>query len=168
MNSAATVINSLDSLEWNASIYEALSSVSRLALTIRKKANVLRIAYSLHAVNRTIEDFLKRVDDAANGRIPKTPAAEAASPERLQEVAFSLSQLYDTILYTHKAMDRAGLLNNSLTSGQLRKLQNHTERILDLADWLDLANHPEYVNEVFARAATERAQGKMLDLSEVE
>lgn len=168
MSTAAAVINSFDSLEWNATIYEALSGTSRLAITIRNKANVLRIAYALRMVNRTLGGFFQKIDDAVNGRLPKNPDGEIATPERIQEVAYTLSELYDKIVYIQKAMDRAGLLNNSLTSGQLRRLLSHSERILDLADWLDLANHPEYVSEVFTRAAKEREQGKLLDLKEVE
>src|SRR5580658_4477764 len=103
MSTAPAVISSFDILEWNATIYEALSNASRLAITIRDKANVLRIAYSLHGVNRTLEDFFRKVDDAANGRLPKNPDTELGTPERIQEVAYALSELHEKIAYIQKA-----------------------------------------------------------------
>jgi hypothetical protein len=52
VTNASIVIGSFGSLDWNVRVYAALSGVSRLAISVRDRANVLRTAYDLHKVNR--------------------------------------------------------------------------------------------------------------------
>lgn len=167
MGTVCQALVGFDSLEWNAHVYEALSGVSYLAISVRNKANVLNLAFKVRRVNLSLNEFFEKVELAAAGKLPRDPNSKPATREQIQETAFNLSQLHRSIIESYAALARVGLLNNSLTSGALRKLNENGERILDIADWFDLLNQQDQFNKTFDRAAQEKAEGRTVDLDQV-
>jgi hypothetical protein len=158
--------NALAGYDFSAEVYGTLSLASRMASTMKNRANVLRLAYNLHNVNRKLQSLFDTVDEAVTGkRQPaQTKNQEPPTPARLRASADSLEELARTIDYVLEASRRVGLCNNSLTAGPLRKFKAYRERLVDLADWLELIAEPKATAELFARAAQERERGEMFDL----
>jgi len=168
MSTAATVIGSLGTHNWNARVYDTLALASRLAAAVKNKGNVLRIAYHLRDLNKTVAKFVGVVDSAMKGELKPNPNAETITPETLRSNADNFEQLYRTLDYIVEASRRAGLTNNSLTSASVRGLQKNLDAIGNLADWFDLASQPEAVNQIFETAKQERERGDLIDLARVD
>jgi hypothetical protein len=162
------VLNSIGNPEWNAPVYGALSFASRLAISLRHRGKVLQLARLVHRANRYLQDFFEVVDEAMEGKRQPARDAETLTPERLKAMGFTLVQLHQTMKSTYDAMAEAGLTNNSVIASSLVKYHAYSERILDLADWLESAQLSDYVREVFDRAATERARGAVFSLDGLE
>src|ERR1700722_17733597 len=113
MNSETAVIQAFESHEWDAEFYGALSAFSRLAVVVKKKANVLHFVYSLHKANSSLRQLFVSVYAAMEGRVPEDPNAEPVTKERLDDVGRNVMHLYRTINYIFECSRRAGLLNNS-------------------------------------------------------
>jgi hypothetical protein len=168
MSTAATVISNLGTHNWNARVYDTLALASRLAAAVKNRGNVLRIAYRLHDLNKTVGEFIGVVNSAMNGELKPDPNAEAVTPEMLRSSADNFEQLYRTLDYIIEGSRRAGLTNNSLTAASVRGLQKHLDAIGNLADWFDLASQPEAVNQMFETAKQERERGDLIDLARVD
>jgi hypothetical protein len=168
VNTAYAVIGNFGSLDWNVSIYDALSGVSKLAVSVRDKANVLTLAYTIHKVNRKLEEFFKKTDGVMDGSIKPDPDAKPVTKEDVLAIGYSLNQIHQTLSQNIQAVSRVGLLNNSLAASSILKLKLYNERILDLADWVEAVQLSEYTNEVFARAHSEMERGELFDLAQVQ
>jgi hypothetical protein len=168
MSTAATVISNLGTHNWNARVYDTLALASRLAAAVKNKGNVLRIAYRLRDLNKTVAEFVGVVNSAMNGELKPNPNAETITPETLRSNADNFEQLYRTLDYIVEASRRAGLTNNSLTSASVRGLQKNLDAIGNLADWFDLASQPEVINQIFETAKQERERGDLIDLARVD
>lgn len=168
MSTAATVISNLGTHNWNARVYDVLALASRLAAAVKNRSNVLRIAYSLHDLNKTVEKFIGTVNSAMTGELKSDPNAEAVTPETLRSNADNFESLYRTLDYIVEGSRRAGLTNNSLTAASVRGLQKNLEAIGNLADWFDLASQPEAINQIFETAEREKERGDLIDLARVD
>lgn len=168
MSTAATVINSLGTYDWNARVYDVLALASRLAASVRDRGNVLRVAYHLRNANKNLTEFLGIVNDAMEGKRKPDPNAEPVSIQTMRSSADNLEQLYRTLEYVVEGCRRAGLMNNSLTAGSLREIQRQLDPIANLADWLDLAAQPEAVDKIFQATEQEKEEGRLIDLTQVE
>lgn len=168
MNGAVSTIDFLGTLEWNAELHGALSVVSRLALSVKKRANVIHVAAFLRTTNRKLRLLFDTIDAAVEGKIAPDPNAEPLTPQKIHQVASEVEQLAHVIDYVYESLRRVGLTNNSLTAGQLRAFHGYHEPLLDLADWIELAAQSEQVEAIFKRAAEERERGEVADLQRVE
>jgi hypothetical protein len=167
MGSAAAVLQTFQTDEWNAEIYGALSVVSNVVVSVKNKANILHIAYSLHKCNKQLQLIFDKIHAVSEGKVRAEKPAEPISEERAREGIRELIRLYRKVEYLYASLRTAGLTNNSITSGQLLKLRSHGETILDLADWLETHFNTEEVNGIFARASDERTRGEIYDLEQV-
>lgn len=167
VNTEAAVIQSFESYEWNADVYGALSAFSRLAVHVKNKANVLSLAYSFHKANRQLQSLFDQVHAAMEGKIPVDPNAEPVTEKRLREVGENLMHLYRTIDYVYECARRAGLLNNSLSSAPLRKMQQHSEGILNLVDYVELLIQKDEVQAIFDRSYREKENGDLFNIEQV-
>ncbi|MFY9802149.1 MAG: hypothetical protein WA211_03460 [Candidatus Acidiferrales bacterium] len=167
MHTEAAVIQSFESYEWNAEVYGALSAFSRLAVSVQKKANVLALAYAFHKANRQLQSLFDKVHGAMEGKVPVRPNDEPVTEGRLRDTTENLMHMYRTIDYVFEASRRAGLLNNSLSSSALQKMQTHSEELLSLVDWLELAMQKDEVQAIFARAHREKQSGELFDIEQV-
>lgn len=167
LTASVAVIQALDSPEWNANVYGALSSLSRLSAAVGNKANVIRIAYSLRNTDRSFKSLFQIADAAMDGRLQAELAAQTPSPQRLLDTSDKLMKLSRDIDYVYELLRRVGLTNNSLTAGNLAKFRAYRERIEDLADWFELAAQSNEVKAIFDRASAERARGEVFDLERI-
>ncbi len=164
MANSIILIQAMDSPEWNADVYGALSSLSRLAAAVRNRGTVIRLAYSLHTANRSLGSLFEKVEAAMSGRLKADPEAEVPTPQRLLDSADKLMKLSRDIAYIYELLRRVGLLNNSLIAGSLAKFASYRGQIEDLADWFGLMAQSDEVKAIFERALVEREQGEILDL----
>jgi hypothetical protein len=102
------------------------------------------------------------------GRVKPEPNAKPVTAEDVRTWGYNLNQLHQTMCQIFEVLARVGLLNNSLIAGPLRTFKSYSERILDLADWIEAVQLPEHLTEVFDRAKREKERGQLFDLSQVE
>lgn len=164
MASAAAVLQGFQSNESSADVNRALSLASGISASVKNKATTLRVAYLLHKMNRILDGLFQRVQLVSEGKIVVMPNPDALRPESLQETSRNLVSLYRRLESTYEALRRAGLLNNSLTAGQLLKLHNNAEGVLDFVDWFDTLAKEDEVRALLARGSREREQGAVHDL----
>jgi hypothetical protein len=167
LTASVAVIQALDSPEWNADVYGALSSLSRLSAAVSNKATVIHLAYNLYGANRTLRSLFEKVDAAMNGGLRSDPGAETPTPQKLLDMSDKLLKLTRDIDYVYESLRRVGLTNNSLTAGNLAKFRAYREQIEDLADWFELSAQSDEVKAIFDRASAERARGEIFDLERI-
>jgi hypothetical protein len=167
MGCAAILIQGLETYEWNADIYGALNSVSKIASVVKKRANVVRIAYLINKTNRDLDAIFAKMHGVIEGKIKLDPNPEPVTEQRAREIVTDLTRLHASIEGLYERLGRAGLSNNSLTAGQLRKLRVHGEHFLDLADWIEASRQTGEISAIFERAARERESGQAYNLEQV-
>jgi hypothetical protein len=167
LTASIEVIQALDSPEWNADFYGALSSISRLAAAVKNKANVLRVAYNISNLNRSLKTLFDRADAAMNGRLDRRTFGEIPTPRRLMDAAEKLMKAARDLAYLYELLRRVGLTNNSLTAGNLRRVWAYREQLEDLADWFELMAQSDEVKAIFERASREKERGEIFDLERV-
>lgn len=168
MSTAVAVISSLGTYNWNARLYNVLALSSQLAAAIKNRGSVFRVAYHLRNLNNSLAEFVTIVNETMEGKRKVDPNADPVTAGTLRSTADNLEQMYRTLDYVVEGARRAGLANNSLTSGSVSGIQRNLDSIASLADWFDLAAQPEAVNEIFANAKREREQGELMDLAQFE
>ena len=168
MSSAAVIINTLGTYNWNARVYGTLTAASQLAASVKNRTNKLRIAYHLHRLNNTLMEFVQLIHTAMEGKLPANPGAEPVTPRVLRASADNLEQLHRTLEYIVEALRRAGMMNDSITAASLRGIQRNIEQIASVADWFDLASQLPEVTEIFDRAKQEKERGELIDLTQVD
>jgi hypothetical protein len=167
LSASIPVVQTINSPEWNADFYGALSSVSRLAVAVKNKANVLKLAYALRNGNRSLKALFDQVDAVMDGTAMPLAEAEMPSPQRLFDTADTLMKLSRDIDYIYELLRCVGLTNNSLMAGSLAAFHQYRGRLEDLADWLELAAQSDDVRTIFERASAERERGEIVDLERV-
>ena len=146
---------------------DSLAEISALAASVKRRANVISIAWNLRKVDRTVRNFLERVYGIMEGKIQVEPGPDPVTPQQIEGVIDTLDMVARTIDTAHESMRRVGLTNNSLTAGSLASLVQRREGILDLADWFDASLKTEEAAAIFARANREREQGQVVDINQV-
>jgi len=169
MATPARVFQSFEAYEWDTEVFGALSLASRLAVSVKNKANVLKLAYAFHTINKAMNSLFDTFDKAIEGQLPVVEQTEEpVTPQRFRMAADNLLHLSRTLDYVYESCHRVGLLNNSLAAGSLRKMKSRSKELADIADWFELAAMPEQVGEIFDRAKQEKERGDLFDLSEVD
>jgi hypothetical protein len=167
VGSAAAVIQTFQTDEWNADVYGAFSVVSNIAAHVKNKANAVQLSYSLYKMNRQLQSLFDKIYAVAEGKVKIEPSEEPVTEERARQMVSDMMRMYRSLEGAYETLRRAGLRNNSLTAGQVLRLRDHCERMLDLADWFETSLDTEEVNALFARASEERARGDIYDLEQV-
>lgn len=168
MASDASIIRSLEALEWDADVYGSLSAFSNLALQVKNKANALRLAYLFHKANNSLQTLFDRVHATMEGRNPiPADSVEPITEKRCKELGENLDHLIRKIDYIYETARRAGLTNNSLTSGALARMREHSEELLNLVDWVDVLRQKDAVQDIFERAARDRETGEVFEIEKV-
>jgi hypothetical protein len=163
----ATLVLSAIEPGMGVSALRSLSETSALAAAVKRRANVLLIAWNLRKVDKTLNDFLARTYGIIEGRVQVEPPAEPITPQQVEGMIDTLDMIARMIDSTHESMRRVGLTNNSLTAGSLQSLVRHREGVLDLGDWFDAFIRTEETAAAFARANRERELGQVVDLNQV-
>ena len=166
MASAALVLTSVGSDQWDAEVYAVLSIASQLAAMVKSRAQTIELGYKFWRFNRTLANFFQEVRDRMEG---KTPAdGIQVTPERIEDAVRGLRQIHIKIETLYEAARRARLTNNSLLAMPLRSIHTYSDDILELAELLEAFQNSEGVEAMFDRSAQERARGETHDLTEVE
>jgi hypothetical protein len=167
VGSAAAVIQTFQSDEWNADVYGAFSVVSNIAAHVKNRANTLQLTYSLYKMNGQLQSLFDKVDAVVEGKVKIELSDEPVTEERAREMVSDMTRMYRSLEGLYETLRREGLRNNSLTERQVHRLREHCEKMLDLADWFETSLHTEEVNAIFARASEEREHGDIYDLEQV-
>jgi hypothetical protein len=167
VNNAAAVLDNVGTYEWNEKVYSALSLASRVASSIKNRANAFKLAYNLYSLNGLLVKFLTTVHDGAQGKLPTNPDAEPVTPKRLRDAADQLENLFHTLDYIYEGCRRAGLTNNSLTAASVNSIHRQSEELAVLADWCAVLSQPDEVDVIFERAKDQRENGELLGFSQV-
>jgi len=163
----ATLVLSAIQPDVRLNALDSLAEISALAAAVKRRANVISLAWNLRKADKTIRDLLERVYGIMEGKIQVEPASEPVTPQQIEGMVDNLDMIARMIDTTHESMRRVGLTNNSLTAGSLASLVQRREGILDLADWFDASLKTEEAAAVFARANRERELGQVVDLNQV-
>ena len=77
MSTAATVISTLGTYDWNARVYNVLALASQLAAAVNHRGHGIRVAYHLRNLNNSVSEFVTIVNESMEGKrkpIPKSSA----------------------------------------------------------------------------------------------
>lgn len=169
MNNAEAILDNFRSYEWNARMYGVLSAASRVAATVKNRANVIKLAYHLRNLNKLVTEMVENVNAGMEGKLPAPSTNESPmTPRQIREQADRFEHLHRMLEYIYESLRRAGLTNNSLTAGSLLSIHRQTATVADFADWLDLASQSDQVDSLFNRAKQEKERGELIDLAQVE
>jgi hypothetical protein len=145
---------------WNARIYASLSTASELAAELDNlngemlsEIDALRVSEFLDQLNRFVERGLKAADKYV-------PQATNTSKEKLLTAR-------DSILSLYRICERVLSLSSGIGGvGQMQSefalLRAQSERLLDVADWLDALSTPEETKAKFEAASAEFANGDVV------
>lgn len=168
MTTSAAAIATLTSAEFQNEVYGTVSVATRLAAAVTNRAHVMRVALYLHRTNRSVKSLLDLVDDILSGKRTVELTDQAATPQKMQELADNIEYLVRIMEYQYEAMRRVRLTNNSLTAQSLQTFHSNMEPLKDLADWIDVSAKPEEIDSVFARAKAETERGEIYELKRIE
>lgn len=163
VGSAAAVLQTFQRDEWNADVY----GVSNIAVHIKNTSNPVQLGDWLYKLNSQLQAFFEKVYGLAEGRVPVEASDEPITEERARGMVGDMMRIYRSLEGVYVSLRRAGLANNSFTAGQVLRLKEHCEAMLDLADWFDTGLNTQEVNAIFARASKEREHGDIYDLEQV-
>jgi len=166
MASAAVVLTSIGSDQWDAEVYAVLSIASRLAALVKSRAQTVQLAYQFWRLNSTLANFFREVRDRMEGK--HELSTSPVTPERVEEAIRGLRQVHLKIETLYEAARRARLTNNSVLAMPLRSIHTYGDEILELRGLLEAFQNSEGRPGVFDRPAQERARGEISDLTEVE
>jgi hypothetical protein len=151
---------------WNARVYAGLSVASELAAGLDSSKHesvpllsVWKIYRRLGRLNQDLEEILKGYD-----RTNPFPQVIPGERNRLGR---------DILLKLHADCNNLplppdGALLHRLIVKRMNELQMKSERILDVADWLDVMSTPEETNAKFAVALADLAKGDVIPWAAVQ
>lgn len=170
MATALVVLNNFGTDTWNAELYENLSLAARLSAavkSVKSHAHSVKISYLLWKINGRVGKFFQEVDDILAGKINVAASNEPPTPEGVQRSIRTLIELGMSLNGVYEEARRKRILNNSLIAGPISALRSHAEQFFELAEWFDLVQRGEEVENVFANANEQRRRGEVYDLSQV-
>ena len=151
---------------WNARVYAGLSVASELAAGLERSKHesvpllsVWKIYWRLGRLNQELAELLKGYD-----RTNPFPQVIPGERNRLGR---------DILLKLHSDCNNLpfppdGALLNWLIVKRLNELQMRSERIFDVADWLDAMSTPEETDAKFAVALADLAKGDVIPRASVQ
>lgn len=160
MTSAAMEIGSD---RWNASVYASLSTASELAAELDSpngetlpEIDALKVSEFLDQLNRFVELTADKY----------VPLPANASEEKLLTARDSILSLYRICERVLSLSGRMG--SSSQMQSEFAVLRTQSERLLDVADWLDALSTPEEINAKFEAASAEFANGDVVPWSAIQ
>lgn len=145
---------------WNAEMYETMSTTSRMSAAIKDGRNLLKVRWALMRLNHNLgtffDKFFSMIEAAQRGTLPHVD--EPATPEQIQRAIDSLWNLHHSLIGINESSKRKGLKKKSLTCGQVSILENNTERLVDMIQWITDISSPQEIqalSTVFEQAMEE-------------
>jgi hypothetical protein len=157
---------------WNARVYAGISAASELAAELHRPKRLFfllsrlwRIYGELGRMNRGLDEIFEKWDRLSIGNEDGVTQRTLA-PEDYR--AFR-----DVVLRWHAVHMRLlsvedGFPRNALMRERLARFEAHSERLLDLADWLDAMSNPEETNAKFDAGLADLARGDVLPWAAVQ
>ncbi len=170
MSASAAALATISSDHWNADVYGSLSVAFQIAALVKHRAQVIRVAFIVRRFSNSVGDSIDLLHAVMQGKAvpPSDSSSEPMTPERGQNAVRMLRDLSNAMDEIYDKAKWHGLTNYSLVAGSFLKLQGQAERILEIADWLELILEPESIESLFDRARAEQEQGEVYNLSQVE
>jgi hypothetical protein len=154
----------------NARMYAGLSTASELAASLTKGRSGIpsllyewRLHWLLQRLNRELKETLGNIEADVERKREASLSSSAAAARYIP--------LRDSILRSHETYARLLSDKDRWPKGLRRDLDrfhDYTERLLDLADWLDALSTPEETSAKFEAALQELARGEVVPLSSLQ
>ena len=161
---AITAAMEIGSNRWNEQISEVLSIASEMVTgldrpTGLKMFSAWRTNRWLDWMNREVERILASIDRS----LPLKPDTSPESLRSARESVLGLHAICLRLLALRDKVDRHGKAQDNLAS-----LESNSERLLDVADWLDALSTPEETNARFSAAMADLGKGEAVPWAAVQ
>jgi hypothetical protein len=167
VSESVAVLSILGTDRWNTDVYGSLTAASQVSSALKNGALSVRLAYLLHVLNRRLKHFFEElyntVDHPNPVELEQTPPAAD-----IEQAISAIRQLSTSLHSTYDRAKRLRLTNNSLLGGALGRLHVYSEDLSEVAEWLEMLREPSSYEDAFKRAAGEKEQGQVFNLSQVQ
>jgi glycyl-tRNA synthetase beta subunit len=167
VSESVAVLSILGTDRWNTDVYGSLTAASEVSSALKNGALRIRLAYLLQVLNRRLKHFFEELYNAVDHPNPVAPE-QTPSVEDIQQAISALRQLSTSLSNTYDRAKRVRLTNNSLLGGALGRLHIYSEDLSEVAEWLEMLLEPNSYENAFKRAADEKEQGQVFNLSQVQ
>jgi hypothetical protein len=157
---------------WNARLYAGLSISSEMAANLNGSRNLTfrlleqwKIFHHLGQMNRILGETLLEFDQFAE-RFKDGSVQDFRPSEDYR--AFRDSTLRQFSIHARLVSQFRGLRQNLLMRKRLDRFEAFSERLLDMADWLDAMSSPEETRAKFDAALEELSRGEVVPWSAVQ
>lgn len=158
---SSTVALEIGSDLWNARVYAGLSVAAELAAGLDQQrvvkfplSTIWRVYSRLGRLNRDLENILSEYD------LPVLPVVPGVKNRVGRDILLKLSDACKSLPYPPK-----GVAFLAPIVKRLDRLNLQSERILDLADWLDAMSDPSEMDARFSKLAEDVAKGDFVPLA---
>lgn len=171
---SATAAIEIGSDLWNARVYAGLSVASELAAGLEQSKRVgsslgkIWTTYrALGRFNRLLDELFSTVDQAAERNqmpilVVSANGDNSVARDNIRQLLV-LHALGTSLLSLREDISWSRLLRK-----KLEKLQAHTERLLDLADWCDAMCTPDEMKAKFDAALADLERGDVVPWAAVQ
>jgi hypothetical protein len=167
MNTAATM--EIGSDLWNARMYAGLSQASELAAELSRPRDRLFFQWKMYRglghMNRGLDEIFDKWDRLAIRHAPST-YSRLFAPEEYCTFRDNVMRLHAVHVRILSPQD--GFPRNAFMRKRLARFEAHSERLLDLADWLDAMSTPEEMNARFSSLEEDLAKGDVVPWAAVK
>jgi hypothetical protein len=156
----------------NARIHSGLSVASELATWLDKPKNSRVSLFDAWKMNRIL-NRLNRSSEGIVAELERVIESHAISPLPPDRAGAEYGSVRDLILdeqavCAHALDLQAGFSGYGFLRKKMARLQINSERLLDLADWLDAMSTPEEMEARFKALAEDIAEGNYVPLALVQ
>ena len=157
---------------WNARLYAGMSLAAELAAGLnRPRLWVSGLVYQWR-MYRQLGGMIRGIREILNAADGLALQIEAGTPSRIR-TAGDYRAFRDDVLRWHAVHMRLldpqeGFPRNALMRKRLAQFEAQSDRLLDLADWLDALSTPEEMDAKFAALAEDVARGDFVPWAELK
>lgn len=169
---SATATMEIGSDLWNARVYAGLSQASELAAELKRPRFLVSFLFfqwnifrQLGLMNQGLEELFEKCDRLAIGHQAGTFPLPL-DPQEYRAFRDDLLRLHAVRMRVLSQQD--SFPRNAFIRKRLALFQANSERLLDLADWLDAMSTPEETDARFNALAEDVAQGNFVPLTSVQ
>lgn len=163
---SATTAVEIGSDRWNANVYASLSTASELAAELDgpndeagPEIDARKVSEFLDQLNRFVEQCL----EVADRYVPQPAKTSSEKLLAIRDSILSLYRICGRLLNLSSGIDRL-----SKKQSEFALLRTQSERLLDVADWLDALSTPEEINAKFEAASAEFTNGDVVPWATIQ
>jgi hypothetical protein len=162
----ATAAMEIGSDLWNARVYAGLAQASELAAGLDRPRRSVFSLFSALKIYWRFGRLNRELDDIFMGYDRPVPFPPVVPGERNRLGRDILLQLYKDCKGLKSPPE--GVPLHGPIGKRLARLQTQSERLLDVADWLDAMSTPEEMNAKFDAAFADLASGDVVPWAAVQ